>query len=85
MAGLWRNNLCRWNDGGNNGTIDSFNNQGGGTQDFDEADFKTGAQVTNGGYTSLLNNGTKNAFNNNGGGTQKFGKAKFNTGARIGN
>ncbi|KAK2383729.1 hypothetical protein P8452_38784 [Trifolium repens] len=84
MAGLLRN-IFGLNDGGNNGTIDAFNNKGGGKQDFDEAKFKTGAKVTNGGYTNLLNNGTKNAFNNSNGGTQKFGKAKFDTGARIGN
>ncbi|CAK8578158.1 unnamed protein product [Lathyrus sativus] len=85
MAGLWRNNFCQWsNDGGNNGTIDAFNNRGG-QQDFGEAEFKTGAQITNGGYTNLHNNGTKHAFNNSYGGTQNFGKATFNTGARIGN
>ncbi|XP_058735656.1 uncharacterized protein LOC131607698 [Vicia villosa] len=83
MAGLLRN-IFGGNDGGNNGTVDAFNNTCG-HQDFDEAEFKTGATVTNGGYTSHRNNGTKNAFNNSFGGTQKFGKAKFDTGARIGN
>ncbi|CAK8578160.1 unnamed protein product [Lathyrus sativus] len=83
MSGFFRS-IFGGNDGGNNGTVDAFNNSCG-RQDFDEADFKTGAQVTNGGYTTHRNNGTKNAFNNSFGGTQKFGKAKFDTGARIGN
>jgi len=83
MAGLLRN-IFGLNDGGNNGTIDAFNNKGG-QQDFSEAEFKTGAKVTKGGYTTHRNNGTKNAFNNSKGGTQKFGKAKFDTGANIGN
>ncbi|KAL5054695.1 hypothetical protein RYX36_035377 [Vicia faba] len=83
MAGLFRN-IFGGNDGGNNGTVDAFNNKCG-TQEYDEAQFSTGAKITNGGYTTHRNNGTKNAFNNSFGGTQKFGKAKFDTGARIGN
>lgn len=61
-----------------------INNQGGGQQDFSEAEFTTGGRVT-GGYSTYNyhNNGTRNAFNNSNGGTQNFSKAKFNTGARI--
>ncbi|CAL5213798.1 unnamed protein product [Lathyrus oleraceus] len=84
MAGLFRF-IFGGNDGGNNGTVDAFNNSCG-RQDFDEANIKTGANITNGDHrTSNHNNGTKKAFNNSFGGTQKFGKAKIDTGARIGN
>ncbi|CAL5213797.1 unnamed protein product [Lathyrus oleraceus] len=82
MTGFF-SNIFGGYDGGNNGTVDAFNNKCG-YQDYGEADIKTGAQITNGGYTNLSNNGTKHAFNNTAG-TQNFGKAKINTGARIGN
>nr|XP_004504701.1 uncharacterized protein LOC101495357 [Cicer arietinum] len=83
MAGLLRN-VLGLNYGGNNGTVDAFNNKLG-TQDYDEAEFNTGAEIKKGSYPTHSNNGTKKAFNNSWGGTQKFGKAKFNTGAKIGN
>lgn len=87
MSGGNRNNhyVPRYDGGNNNGTMDAFNNQGT-EQDFNEAEFTTGGQIT-GGYSTYNyhNNGTRNAFNNNSsGGKQNFAKAKFSTGARIG-
>ncbi|KAJ1394913.1 hypothetical protein SESBI_33854 [Sesbania bispinosa] len=84
MAGFFSN---LFGLGGNNGTEHAFNNKDYGQQDFTEAEFSTGAQVTaKGGYIpSHRNNGTKDAFNNSSGGTQTFRKAKFTTGARVGN
>ncbi|KAJ1396377.1 hypothetical protein SESBI_32596 [Sesbania bispinosa] len=84
MAGIFSNLLGL---GGNNGTEHAFNNQYRGEQDFSEAEFHTGAQVTarGGSIPSHRNNGTRQAFNNSAGGKQNFAKAKFTTGAKAGN
>ncbi|RDX58234.1 hypothetical protein CR513_62462, partial [Mucuna pruriens] len=77
MSGFF-GNLLGFN--ANNGTENAFKNSGGG-QDFNDAEFNTGAQVASGRYAPCRgNSGTKDAFHNSGSGKQDFGKAKFNTG-----
>ncbi|RDX57923.1 hypothetical protein CR513_62800, partial [Mucuna pruriens] len=81
MAGFL-GNLFGFN--ANNGTENAFKNSGGGGQDFNDAEFNTGAQVASGRHAPCHgNSGTKDAFHNSGSGKQDFGKAKFNTGARF--